>query len=158
MRKLNLQDERVTLQRRRINSEAFVILLFALFVSIPVQAFLFDAPFEQYAFECICLFVISIYVVSRNIMLGQDIFGEEKHPKLISILTSIGAGIGAAVINGVFSYSVYQEDIGSFIASLATTFIIVVIDAFIGMSFIGSLNKKKQTKIQKQLEENEQHD
>jgi len=162
MRKKKLQDERVSLQRRRINSEACVILMTVLLASIPIQILLFNAPFEQFAVELICVFAICIYLIIRHIMLGLDIFGEEKQAQRVPVINSIAIGIGVTLINGIFSYSKYaeqyQDNIGSFIATLVITFISAGVGAFIPLSFIGYLNKKKQAKIHRQLEEYEQQD
>ena len=162
MRKKKLQDERVSLQRRKINSEAFVILMTVLLVSIPIQILLFNAPFEQFAVELVCFIVICIYLIIRHIVLGLDIFGEEKQAKRIPVTNSIAIGIGVTLVNGIFSYSEYaeqyQDNIGSFIAALVITFITAGVGAFIPLSFIGYLNKKKQAKIHKQLEKLDQQD
>jgi len=53
MKKQDMQDERVVAQRRKINSEAYGILMIVLLGSILVQQFLLNAPFKQYAVEVI---------------------------------------------------------------------------------------------------------
>ena len=70
MKKQNSQDERVVAQRRKIISEAYGILMIALFCSILVQKFLLNAPFEQYAVEFICIFGMSLYLMIRHLTLG----------------------------------------------------------------------------------------
>ena len=63
MRKQNLQDERVLAQRRKINSEAYGILMIALLCSVLVQQRLLNAPFEQYAVA---------YMLLRNVPLHDN--------------------------------------------------------------------------------------
>ncbi|MEY8353558.1 DUF6773 family protein [Lachnospiraceae bacterium 54-53] len=161
MKKQNMQDERILTQHRKINSEAYGILMIMLFASIFVQQFLLNAPFEQYAVEVICFFGISFYMIIRYMMLGLNIYGETKRAKGIPFMNSIVTGAAVTAINGVLNYSKfaeqYKEDgIGYFIAVLAVTFISATISSFIVLSFLDYLNNKKQAKIQKQLDEDEQ--
>ena len=155
------QDERVVAQRRKINSEAHGILMIALFGSMLVQQFMLNAPFEQYAAEFICFFGISLYIVIRHMTLGLNIYGESKRAKIIPLVNSTVAGIVVTAINGALNYTQYaknyQEDgIGYFFSMLAITFISASGFTFVVLSFVGYLNKMKQVKIQKQLDEEEQ--
>ena len=161
MKMQNSQDERVVAQRRKINSEAYGILMIALLCSMLVQQFLLKAPFEQYAVEFICFFGMSFYMIIRYMTLGLNIYGEGKRAEAIPIVNSIIAGIVVTVINGVSNYTQYakqyqQDGIGYFIAVLAVTFISATVSGYIILSCLDYLNKKKQAKIQKQLDEKEQ--
>ncbi|SMC18690.1 hypothetical protein SAMN02745134_00632 [Clostridium acidisoli DSM 12555] len=161
MKKQNLQDERVVAQRRKINSEAYGILMIALICSILVQQFLLKAPFEQYAAELICFLGMCIYTIIRYMTLGLNIYGEGKSSKAIIFMNSILSGIVVTAINGVLNYTQYAEKykedgIGYFIAVLVVTFISATVLVFVVLSFLNYLNKKKQAKIQKQLDEKEQ--
>ena len=160
MKKQNLQDERVVAQRRKINSEAYGILMIALLGSMLVQQFLLNAPFEQYAVEFICFFGMSLYMIIRYMTLGLNIYGEGKRAKAIPFVNSIVVGIVVTAINGVLNYTQYAEQykedgIGYFIAVLAVTFISATVPVFVILSYLDYLNKKKQAKIQKQLDEEE---
>ena len=96
--KQNSQDERVVAQRRKINSEAYGILMTALFCSILVQKFLLNAPFEQYAVEFICFFGMSLYLMIRHLTLGLNIYGEGKRAITIPIMNGIVTGIVVTAI------------------------------------------------------------
>lgn len=158
--KRQIQDERVLAQRRKIQSDAYGILIIVLLISILVQQFLLNAPFEQYAVEFICFFGMSIYMIVRYLTLGINIYGEGKRAKSIPLVNSIVTGIVVTAINGVLKYTRYAEryqddGIGYFIAVLVITFISAAAFAFVVLSFFGYLNKKKQEKIQKRLDEDE---
>lgn len=158
-----MHDERVAAQRRKINSEAYGILMIVLLASILVQQYLLNAPFEQYAVEFICFFGMSLYMIIRYMMLGLNIYGEGKRAKVIPFVNSIVTGIAVTAINGVLNYTQYAEHyredgIGFFIAVLAVTFISATLLTFVVLSFLHYLNKKKQAKIQKQLDEKEQEE
>ena len=109
MKKQNLQDERVLAQRRKINSEAYGILMIALLCSVLVQQRLLNAPFEQYAVELICFFGMSLYMIIRYLTLGLDIYGEEKRAKAFPFVNSVVTGIVITTINGVLNYTQYAE-------------------------------------------------
>lgn len=161
MKRQNMQDERVSAQRRKINSEAYGILMIVLLVSIIVQQFLLNASFEQYAAEFLCFFGMSIYMIVRYMTLGLNIYGEGNRAKSISLVNSIVTGITVTAINGVLNYTRYSEHykengISLFIAVLAVTFISATLIVFVLMSCLNYLNEKKQEKIQKQLDEDEQ--
>lgn len=161
MKNKNLEDERVVAQRRKINSEAYGILMIALFCSMLIQQFLLNAPFEQYAGEFICFSGITIYTVIRYIILGLNICGEGKLAKAMPFVDSIVVGIVVTVINGVSNYTKYagqykKDGIGFFIPVLAVTFISATILTFVVLYCVSYLNNKKQAKIAKQLDEEEQ--
>ncbi len=161
MKRQSMQDERVSAQRRKVNSEAYGILMILLLVSILVQQFLFNAPFKQYAAEFICFFGMSIYMVVRYIMLGLNINGEGKQAKNVSLVISILAGSIVTTLNGIINYTRYAEHyradgIGFFIATLVVTFMSATVLAFVLLSCANHMNNRKQAKIQKQLDEDEQ--
>lgn len=160
MKRQNLKDERIIGQRRKINSEAYGILMIALFISMIVQQFILNAPFEQYAAESICFLGASIYVVVRYIIQGININDEGKQGKVIPLINAIVVGAIVTIINGIFNYLKYadyykKDGIIPFIGVLIVTFISSMTLAFIVSFFVNYLNKKRQEKIQQQLDEAE---
>ena len=160
MKQHDLQDERVVVQRRKINSEAYGILMIVLFSSMIIQQFLLNAPFEQYAVEVIGFLGTSIYVTIRHITMGLDIYGGEKRSKHIPLTSSIGAGLVVTTINGILNYRQYaqqyaEDGIGYFFAILAMTFVSATVLSFIVLSIFDGFNKKKQASIQRRLDEME---
>lgn len=160
MKTQNLQDERIVAQHRKINSEAYGILMIVLLCSMLVQQFLLNAPFEQYAVEFICFFGMSLYMIIRYMTLGLNIYGEGKRANAIPFVNSIVAGITVTTINGILNYTRYAEQykedgIGYFIAVLAITFISATVSAFVVLFTLDCINKKRQEKIEKQLDEKE---
>lgn len=160
MKKVKFEDERIVVERRKINSEAFGILMIVLLVSSLVQQFWLDAPIEQYVVEMICFLGISIYILIRNMMFGHDLFGEGKLAKYIPLVNSVVTGLVITTINGVCNYiqhkEIYQENgISLFIAILIITFISVAISTFIVISCLDWLNRKRQAKIMSELDKEE---
>lgn len=159
MKKQILKDERVLMQKRKILGEAYGILMIVLLVSILIQQFLFNAPFKQYAVEFICFFGISFYILIRNLMLGINIFGDEKSEKKIMLINSIVTGISVTIVNGILNYIQYAEHyegrIQFFIATLIVTFISATIGTFLFFALFSFINHMKQREIEKKLDEEE---
>lgn len=159
MKKQIIKDERVLMQKQKLLSEAYGILMIVLLVSILIQQFLFNAPFEQYAVEFICFFGISIYILIRNLMLGINIFGDEKNEKKIALINSVVAGISVTIVNGTLNYIKYAEHYDGkfefFIATLLVTFISSTICTFAFFALLGFINHIKQKQIEKKLDEEE---
>lgn len=161
MNKHNIQDERILIQRRKISSEAYSILMIVLIFSILVQQFVLNAPFKQYAVEFMCFFGMSLYTIVRYLMLGLNLYGESKWARKIPLLNGIVTGVVVTTINGILNYSKYADKykadgIGYFIAVLAVTFISATIGSFIILAFISFLNDKKQATILRGMDEEEE--
>jgi len=156
MRKKNLQDERIVAERRKIQSDAFGIIFVILGVSAMVQQFLFEATVQQYIVELVCFIGMAFYLIIRNIMVGNDLFDNGKRGKSMLVINSLVVGIIATVIHGVLNYTRHTEHyanhVGLFIASLAIFFISVTLLSFVSLFCFYQSNKKRQMKIQKQLD------
>lgn len=74
MNKEVINDERVVLQRRKIQSDAYQILICCLLASILIQQFLMNAPFSQIAAEFFCVIAMGIYITLRHLTAGIDIW------------------------------------------------------------------------------------
>ncbi len=163
MKRKNNQDERVIGQRRKVSGEVEGILMIALFVSIILQQFFLNAPFKQYTAELIIFIGIAIYKIIRYITLGLDINSEGKRARFMPYIISIMGGIIVTIINGILNYIRYAEHykkdgISYFIPTLVVTFISATIFCYFVTSFFYLLNKKKQDKIRKQLDEEEENE
>lgn len=161
MKKQIIQDERVIIQKQKILSEAYVILMMVLIISIIVQQNILNAPFKQYAVEFICFFGISIYILIRNFMFGIDIFGDKKRARIMALINSIIAGITVTAVTGILNYIEYAEhyegNLILFVISLLITFVSSVICTLVVFALISFINNRKINKIQKELDEEEEN-
>lgn len=157
MRGNYVQDERVVAQKRKIGSEACNLLLFGLLLSVLVQQYVFNAPFSQYAVEFICFFGACGYILIRNILSGNHLFGTKKNSKRLIVVNSLVGGITISVITGVANYAKYGEKFaeGTLLLTLAITFISGAGVMFLGLWVIHLFNQKKQLKIEEELDEEE---
>jgi len=162
MKKGSPQDERIVAQRRKIQSDGFGIIFFILLISSAIQSFFLNAPLEQYAVEFICFLGMSVYLIIRNVALGNNLFGDNKRSKAMPVINSLVTGTIATAIHGVLNYTRYAEhyesNLGLFIATLAIFFVSISLSVFAILSLLWYLNKKKQAKIHKQLDEDERNE
>lgn len=161
MREKIKQDERILLQKQKLSSEAFIILMIILIISIPIQHYLFNAPFSQYCVEFIALSIVSIYIIIRYLIIGMDIFDETKMKRRKVLIYSLLTGLVVTVINGMSNYykyiDKYKDNLGLFIASLFFVFVSVVIITLAILAIIYFINDKNQKQIEKDLDDDEQN-
>jgi cell shape-determining protein MreD len=161
MRKQKIRDERILAQKRKIGSDAFQILFYSLFLSVLVQHYMFNAPFSQYAVEIILLVVIAIYIVVRNIMVGNDLFESSKYSQKLVFVNSIIIGLVFAIINTTLNYiklgNSFKIDIVNTVLVFVITFLCVFIITFAVFEILYVINKKRQKQIESKLN-NEDND
>ena len=158
-----MEDERLRALRKKVNSEAFGILMVVLLVSVLIQQYMMEAPFEQYAGEFFAFLGISIFMILRHLSLGIKLFGEGKRAKIIPLINSLILAGLVTTINGIANYSTYADQyktdgMGYFMAVLLVTFISAWLSAYLVLLFMAYLSKRKQEKIEKRLDMMEAED
>ncbi|XTR36996.1 DUF6773 family protein [Paraclostridium tenue] len=160
MKKKKIQDERVLSQKRKIGNDAFQIISLGLFLSVLVQQYIFDAPFSQYAVEMILLITVSLYVIVRNIMVGNDIFNSNKVNQRVVIINSIICGIIITIVNTILNYIKFREifttDIVNSVVVSLVTFVCASAVSFVVLQILYVINKRKQIQIEIQLEDDDE--
>ncbi|KGK86425.1 DUF6773 family protein [Clostridium sp. HMP27] len=155
MKREKIQDERILIQKRKIGSDAFQILFYGLLLSALIQQYMFNAPFSQYAAEVILFIAISVYIIVRNIMVGNDLFESSKYSQKLVVLNSLVTGLVVAIINTTLNYMKlgewFKRDIINTLLVAAVTFLSSSIITFIAFETLYIVNKKKQKKIESML-------
>lgn len=155
MRREKIQDERILIQKRKIGSDAFQILFYGLLLSVLIQQYMFNAPFSQYAVEVILFLAISVYIIVRNIMVGNDLFQSSKYSQKLVVLNSLVTGLVVAIVNTTLNYMKlgewFKRDIINTLLVTAVTFLSSSIITFIAFETLYIVNKKKQEKIESML-------
>lgn len=158
--KKKIQDERVLSQKRKIGNDAFQIISLGLFLSVLVQQYIFDAPFSQYAVEMILLITVSLYVIVRNIMVGNDIFDSNKVNQRVVIINSIICGIIITIVNTILNYIKFRDifitDIVNSVVVSLVTFVCASFVSFVVLQILYVINKRKQIQIEIQLEDDDE--
>lgn len=160
MKKKKIQDERVLSQKRKIGNDAFQIISLGLFLSVLVQQYIFDAPFSQYAVEMILLITVSLYVIVRNIMVGNNIFDSNKVNQRVVIINSIICGIIITIVNTILNYIKFRDifitDIVNSVVVSLVTFVCASFVSFVVLQILYVINKRKQIQIEIQLEDDDE--
>lgn len=146
MKNNKIQDERILLARRKIQSDAYGWLVWVLMISIIVQQFFMNAPFSQYAVEFFALIGCGLYVSIRHFKEGIDIFSPKGDGKKKLLLTTIISGVVSVILFALLS--------GKYdIKTLTSYFVSFVLFFFVFRSAIIFINKKKQQTIENKLNE-----
>lgn len=138
-------DERILTERRKIQSRAYAYVVYILLIAIIWQKFFMNAAFVQYAVELFILIAGGIYNIIAYYVKGIDIWDSVKVSKKQIFLNAIISGIVASILYAVFSgqHEFYN---------LAIFFLAYVLFFFVIRYVITFLNKRKQEKINKELD------
>lgn len=148
MQNKEITDERVIAQKRKIQSNAFSILVGLLLVSILFQQYILKAPFTQFAGEIISLIVVGIYVPIKNIKLGLEVGNpNSRNPKKL-LINSLLLSATSTVI---FSLMSGEKTIGSAILFFLTFILVYFLVNFLLDYFV----EKRQKQIDQELNQEE---
>lgn len=139
-------DERVLAERRKIQSRGFAYIVYILLFAVFVQKFYMNAPFSQYAVEFFILIGCGFYNIVANFAKGIDIWNPSGAGKKEILITTIISGIASVIMYAFFTG---EDDI----EGLALYFAFFVVFFFWVRFIMGFLNKKKQEKINRQLDD-----
>lgn len=143
-----IQDERILLERRIIQSTAYAWIVMILLISIVVQQFLMRAPFAQYAVELFLLIGCGLYNIISNLKRGIDIWNPSGESKIKLLLNTVISGIASVIL-----FAFLSGEYG--IKSLAAYFITFVAIFFAVRLLMIKINNKKQQSIERRLNEDE---
>lgn len=148
MKKSRMNDERVVSQRRKIQSDAYQILVYCLLISILIQQFIMNAPFAQFAVEFFCLIGIGIYITIRHLSVGVDIWDSKSHTnKRLAINSIISGGICVSLLIVLAG----ERNVRNIIL----TFVSFTIVYFLAHLVLRNINKKRQREIDDELSSDE---
>lgn len=92
MKDIEMKDERIVAQRRRIQSDAYQILVYCLLISVLFQQFFMHVPFSQFAVEFFCLIGIGIYVTIRHLSIGDNMWSTSAHTGKKILINGVVSG------------------------------------------------------------------
>ena len=149
----NINDERILSERRRIQSRGYTYIIYALVTSIVIKMVFMDAGFEMYASELIILIGSGLYMIIANYLKGINIWsinpndGTNRYTKNFII-----AGVISIILNDNLKKYIGFEDskLSAIVYTVSWTTVFSIIS--IVMYY---LNKRKQEKIDKQLDDEE---
>lgn len=153
MKDNQVNDERVINQRRKITGEAYFFISIFLLISILVKQFVFNAEFNDYAVEFIAFFGSNIYIIVRNIFVGNDLYASSK--KRLPIINSIVMGISTTFTLVILRYKEFST-MNDFILELIMTFFSSAVTAFLVFYIINKITKKRIKHIEEQYDDDEE--
>ena len=148
-----IQDERILSERRRIQSRAYGYIIYALVFSIVIKMVVMDAGFELYATELLILIGSGLYIIVANYFKGINIWSINPNDGTNRWINNL---IIATLISIILSDN-FIKHIGIKQSKLlAITYSVAWILVFSIVSVVMNyLNKKKQEKIDKQMDDDE---
>lgn len=157
-----IKDERVLQLNNKIQSEAYLIVLFLLTASIFIKSYVMDMSFSQYAVEFGIIILSTIYIAVRGIFLGYNSMNNSKNGKKLTGLAILVLSLAISIINGIKNYSLYSDKYtgildGHFIAVLMITFISTAIFISVALVLLYWFNWKGQQRIERKLHEDDEH-
>lgn len=147
MNNIKNQDERVLAQRRKIQSDGFQLLIYGLLLAIVVQQFFLQAPPSQFMGEFLCLIAAGFYNLIRNLKLGNNIFVNNEGSYKSYLKNAVISGIGTMILFTILTGQKVEDVIGFYIS--------YAIFYGVMLSVIYYFSKKKEEKIQKELDMDE---
>ena len=140
MKTNQMNDERVINEKRKITTEAYGLIMIFLLISMLVKQFIFHSEFNEYAVEFIAFFGASIYIVIRNIFIGNNLYEENKKRLPIN---SIIMGLSSTFALALLRYKEFNTR-NDFILESIEVFIFTTLSSFL---FIYIVNKVTQKRI-----------
>ena len=148
MKSLENLDERVLMQKRKVQSDTFQLLIYFLLISLLVQKFFFNAPLSQIIVELIGVVGSAFYVEIHNLFLGNNAYSSNNitKKKIIkdSVISSLISTVLLVVLAGITDIQI-----------LLILFLACIIFFGSASFLLYYLNIKKQKKIEEELNKDE---
>lgn len=153
---MKIKDERVVQLNNKIQSEAYVIVLFLMMVSVFVKSNVLDMPFSNYIVELTIVILSVVYCTLRSVFMGNDFMTSFKHGKLSTMSIVLLSSLAISIINGIANYVQYGDKYSGvldslFISVLVVTFISSAIFLSLIFVILYFLNIKGQQRIEKKI-------
>lgn len=147
MNKIEMQDERVQEERRKIQSRGYALVVWALIAALLVQM-LRKAPAAQYRGELFILIGCGVYQIIANLYHGMNIWQNED--------TSLKRQLNSILIAGVLAgLLVTVLDETRDIASLGVFLLIFMVLNFAMRCLLSFWTRKRQEKMERELDDDE---
>lgn len=161
MKNRKIKDERVVQLNNKIQSEAYILVLFLAAASIFIKCYVMDMSFSQYAVELGIMILSIVYIVVRGMLLGYNIVNNSKNEKVLTVSVILVLSLAISITNGIRNYSLYGDKYtgifdGNFIAVLVIMFISSAVFISVIFAFLYWFNWKGQQRIEKKLKEEDE--
>ena len=156
-----MKDERIIQLNNKIQSEAFILTIMILALSIFIKSYIFDMGVREYLIELIIMIVSIAYLSIRGDMVGYNSMNTIYFGKKFKIIAILLLAILITIFNGIRNYTFYGKNYDGisdihFLSVIGVTFIssLIFVSFFLGAVY--SIERIGQKRLEKQLDNDEE--
>ena len=161
MKTNKIKDERIVQLNNKIQSEAFILIIAILALSIFIKAYMLDMGVREYLTEMIVMIVSIVYLSIRGAMVGYSSMDNLYFGKKFKVISALLLAVLITVFNGIRNYTMYGEKYTGildvhFLAVIGVTFIssLIFVTLILGAEY--SIEKIGQKRLEKQFNNDEE--
>ena len=161
MKTNKIKDERIVQLNNKIQSEAFILIIAILALSIFIKAYMLDMGVREYLTEMIVMIVSIVYLSIRGAMVGYSSMDNLYFGKKFKVISVLLLAVLITVFNGIRNYTMYGEKYTGildvhFLAVIGVTFISSLIFVTLILGAVYSIEKIGQKRLEKQFNNDEE--
>lgn len=145
----------------KIQSEAFILVIAILALSIFIKAYMLDMGVREYLTEMIVMIVSIVYLSIRGAMVGYSSMDNLYFGKKFKVISTLLLAVLITIFNGIRNYTMYGEKYTGildvhFLAVIGITFISSLIFVTLILGAVYSIEKIGQKRLEKQFDNDEE--
>ena len=161
MKTNKIKDERIVQLNNKIQSEAFILIIAILALSIFIKAYMLDMGVREYLTEMIVMIVSIVYLSIRGAMVGYSSMDNLYFGKKFKVISTLLLAVLITIFNGIRNYTMYGEKYTGildvhFLAVIGITFISSLIFVTLILGAVYSIEKIGQKRLEKQFDNDEE--
>lgn len=161
MKTNKIKDERIIQLNNKIQSEAFILVIAILALSIFIKAYMLDMGVQEYLTEMIVMIVSIVYLSIRSAMVGYSSMDNLYFGKKFKVISTLLLVVLITIFNGIRNYTMYGEKYTGildvhFLAVIGITFISSLIFVTLILGAVYSIEKIGQKRLEKQFDNDEE--
>ena len=161
MKTNKIKDERIIQLNNKIQSEAFILVIAILALSIFIKAYMLDMGVREYLTEMIVMIVSIVYLSIRGAMVGYSSMDNLYFGKKFKVISTLLLAVLITIFNGIRNYTMYGEKYTGildvhFLAVIGVTFISSLIFVTLILGAVYSIEKIGQKRLEKQINNDEE--
>ncbi|EDS20373.1 MAG: DUF6773 family protein [Lachnospiraceae bacterium] len=161
MKTNKIKDERIIQLNNKIQSEAFILVIAILALSIFIKAYMLDMGVQEYLTEMIVMIVSIVYLSIRSAMVGYSSMDNLYFGKKFKVISTLLLAVLITIFNGIRNYTMYGEKYTGildvhFLAVIGITFISSLIFVTLILGAVYSIEKIGQKRLEKQFDNDEE--
>lgn len=157
----NFKDERTNQLNHKIQSEAYILTVLLLCISIFIKTYIMNMDVSGFISELMIIITSLIYMTIRGSVIGYVSIDTSRHGKRSIVFGIAAASLVVSISSGIRNYSLYGDKYsgildGTFVAAVVITFISSVIFISVIVWLVSSIDKIGQKRLEKKLEDDEE--